>query len=110
MVDMNSKPNIIVLCSDKIKKSEIEEILWGIEEEGLNFFLKFVQDEEIIKKIYTSNSLEVGIGIKSDRTIKLTSRKYDKDYIFLHRLDEDKNILRNLGSNSARLIKGLPLR
>lgn len=107
---MNRKPNIIVLCSDEVKKSEIEEILWGIEEEGLNFFLKFVPDTQVIKENYTSNSLEIGIGIKSDRTIKLNSRKYDKDFIFMHRLDEDKNTLRNLGNNSARLVKGLPLK
>jgi hypothetical protein len=107
---MNRKPNIIVLCSDEVKKSEIEEILWGIEEEGLNFFLKFVPDTQVIKENYTSNSLEIGIGIRSDRTIKLNSRKYDKDFIFMHRLDEDKNTLRNLGNNSARLVKGLPLK
>ncbi len=107
---MNSRPHIIVLCSDKIKKLEIEEILWGIEEEGLHFFLKFVPDTQVIKANYTSNSLEIGIGIKSDKTIKLTSRKYDKDFIFMHRLDENKNTLRNLGKNSARLVKGLPLK
>lgn len=107
---MNSKPHIVVLCSDKIKRSEIEEILWGIEEEGLPSFLKFVPDTEVIKENYTSSTLEVGIGIKSDKTIILNSRKYDRDYILMHKLNECKNKLRNLGSNSARLIKGLPLK
>ena len=107
---MESKPYIMVFCSNKIKRSEIEEILWGIEEEGLPYFLKFVPDIEVKKKNYTQGTLEVGIGINSKKEVILTSKKYDKEYILKNSLDQSDDKLRALGNNSARLVKGLPLK
>jgi len=107
---MENKPHIMVFCSNKIKKSEIEEILWGIEEEGLPYFLKFVPDIEVKKKNYTQGILEVGIGINSNKEVMLNSKKYDKEYILKHSLDQSDEKLRALGNNSARLVKGLALK
>jgi len=107
---MKSKPHITILCSEDRKESEIEEILWGIEEEGLPYLLKFVKNTEVRKENYTSGILEVGIGINSDGSVKLNSRKYDKDYILRCNLDQEKSALRNIGSNSSRLVKGVPFK
>lgn len=107
---MNNKPQIIVFCSDKVKEENIKEILWGIEEEGIPHYLEFLPDEDIVKVRFTSGRLEVGIGVKKDGSIILNSRKYDKEYIEKCSINDSETTLRNIGSNSARLVKGLPLK
>ncbi|WP_319371897.1 glycerol dehydratase reactivase beta/small subunit family protein [uncultured Ilyobacter sp.] len=107
---MYTRPSINICCSESIDRECINEILWGIEEEGLPYFLKFVPSQEVVKGNYVSGTLEVGIGISENGDALLTTRKYDKKYIQKANVFEGKEKLRDLGSNGARLVKGLPLR
>jgi hypothetical protein len=107
---MDNRPNITLFCSDNIDMEYINEILWGIEEEEIPYFLKFVPSQEVLKENYVSGTLEVGLGISENGDAILTTRKYDKEYIQKANIFKEKEKLRYLGSNSARIVKGLPLR
>jgi hypothetical protein len=107
---MDRRPHIKLFCSDKIPEDCINEILWGIEEEEIPYLLKFVPSEEVVKERYVSGTLEVGLGIYENGDAVLTTRKYDKEHIQKNNIFREKEKLRYLGSNSARIVKGLPLK
>ncbi|ADO83071.1 glycerol dehydratase reactivase beta/small subunit family protein [Ilyobacter polytropus] len=107
---MDNRPNITLFCSDNIDREYINEILWGIEEEEIPYLLKIVPSKEVVKENYVSGTLEIGIGVLENGDALLTTRKYDKEYIQKANIFVEKNKLRDLGSNGARLVKGLPLR
>lgn len=107
---MDNRPNIRLLCSDNIDRECIDEILWGIEEEEIPYCLKFVPSEEVIKENFVSGTLEIGFGIFENGDAILTTRKYDREYIQKVNIFREKEKLRYLGSNGARIVKGLPLK
>lgn len=107
---MDTRPNIKVCCSKNIDRESISEILWGIEEEEIPYLLEILSSEEVVKEKFVSGTLEIGIGVFENGDAFLTTRKYDKEYIQKANVFEEKEKLRDLGSNGARLVKGLPLR
>ena len=46
------KTGIDIVCSNIIKIVDIEEIFFGIEEEGVPYILKFLEEEKIDKEFY----------------------------------------------------------
>ena len=71
---INSKPVIKVFFDqDKLKETDIQEVLWGIEEEGIPYELFPVNIENAVDSGYKASvesSLGVGIGI-DEKTIVL---------------------------------------
>ena len=105
-------PSIYVYYSNDLKDlSRLDEVLWGIEEEGIPFDLKAKEcntSEELSHLASMQSKLLVGIGIDSKGKITLTLNKLEKDKpLFTMNLDDDNSKLRDLGSNAGRLVKGI---
>lgn len=106
------KIGINVFYSSKVDiNGKLSNILWGIEEEEIPYIL--IQSEDTDAKIMgstasKSSKLGVGIGIR-EKEVTLYQEKLEMDKpLFRYDLDSDENILRAVGVNGARLIKGNP--
>lgn len=106
------KIGIHVFYSSKVDiNGKLSNILWGIEEEEIPYIL--IQSEDTDAKIMgstasKSSKLGVGIGI-GEKEVTLYQEKLEMDKpLFRYDLDSDENILRAVGVNGARLIKGNP--
>ena len=114
MIKDYNHPSIFVYCSLGINEVDIEEILWGIEEEGIPFILKnkdLNDAKELANLAANDSKLSVGIGINSEGDISLTIDKLkEEEPLFFINLEKGNTCLRSLGANGARLVKGMPLK
>lgn len=106
-------PSIYVYHSFDTDIDEFKEVLWGIEEEGIPYVveqMQFDNCETLSHEASLKSRLCVGIGINKEK-ITLTTNKLKKDKpLFLIDFNQDLKILRNLGANGARLVKGIELK
>ncbi len=112
---MNDKPTINVYYSSQIKdKSLYDQLLWGIEEEGLPYSIEPKSLEDSIELGYRAaedSKLGVGIGIDKDGDIVVHYQKLKRDKpLFSLNIRDGHYNLRRLGANAARLIKGIPFK
>ena len=106
------KVGISIFYSSKIDiDQKLSNILWGIEEEEIPYILvpSNENDANILGYEASKESkLGVGIGI-SEKEVTLYQEKLEKDRpLFKYNVDSDVSILRAVGVNGARLIKGNP--
>lgn len=106
------KVGISIFYNSKIDINQrLSNILWGIEEEEIPYILipKDENDADVLGYEASKESrLGVGIGI-SEKEITLYQEKLEKNKpLFKYNIDSDENILRAMGTNGARLIKGNP--
>jgi len=92
-------------------KGDLEEILYGIEEEGLPWIIN--SSEESDSKILGNTASEVsklgvGIGIGVDGVTLCHDKLEEHKPLFTTPLSSTKKAFRMLGMNGARLIKGEP--
>lgn len=112
---MESKPTIMIYYSSKINEfSPFSDLKWGIEEEGIPFEIKNIEEESAIVLGYEAaknSRLDVGIGIGSDRSVVLHYVKLKEDSpLFEVNIKSSDICLRALGSNAARLVKRMPFK
>lgn len=106
------KIGINVFYSSKIELDKrLSNILWGIEEEEIPYILEKFDEDDAKKLGYDgarSSKLQVGIGIGRDEITLYHEKLNLEKPLFRYSIDSDTNILRALGVNGARLIKGNP--
>lgn len=115
MNDGRPIPSIHVYYSSLIEDTSIfNQLLYGIEEEGIPFNLQGKEESSAIKLSYLAaqnSTLDVGVGVGEAGEVILHYTKLNKDKpLFQIHLKEDVKKLRNLGANGARLVKGLPFK
>lgn len=103
---------INIFYSSKIDiNGKLSNILWGIEEEEIPYILiesKDIDAKKMGSIASKSSKLGVGIGI-GEKEVTLYQEKLEMDKpLFRYDLDSDESILRAVGVNGARLIKGNP--
>jgi hypothetical protein len=106
------KPSIYIYYSSEIKDISIfNNLLFGIEEEGIPYEIKGQKEYDSLELSYKAaqdSRLAVGIGIHKSGKITMTFNKLKKgEPLFVTNLASGENILRNLGSNAGRLVKGI---
>ncbi len=98
---------------DKDYGPVLTEICLGIEEEGIPYKTVELSGtkgiENLSFKAAESSRLGVGIGVGSEIALHYIKLKED-DPLFKIALTEDKEKLRSVGSNAARLVKGMPFK
>lgn len=109
------RPAINIYYSSQIKdKSSYNQLLWGIEEEGLPYNIQSKPLENSIELGYSAaedSKLNVGIGIGKDGNIIVHYQKLNKEKpLFNLNIKDEHHNLRKLGANAARLIKGIPFK
>lgn len=106
------KPSIYIYYSSEIKDiSTFNHVLFGIEEEGIPYEVREYKEShsfELSYKAAQDSRLAVGIGIHGSGKITLTFNKLKKgENLFVTTLDSGEEVLRNLGANAGRLVKGI---
>ncbi|MCR1898396.1 glycerol dehydratase reactivase beta/small subunit family protein [Irregularibacter muris] len=115
MEDKNKKVCIVLCINKNIKSFEaIEEITYGIEEEGIPFTIIFKEKDdvkELCEIAIKESQLGVGIGVDSQYLASLYQEKLPENYLlFTRNLLDSLKASRDLGVNAARLVKGAPFR
>lgn len=113
MIKDYGHPSIFIYCSLGINEMDIDEILWGVEEEGIPFIIKRKELDNSKKLSHLAaidSKLSVGIGIDNKGNISLTMDKLEEENPLFHISLKEGFNLRNLGANGARLVKGMPLK
>lgn len=90
--------------------SPYRSLLYGIEEEGLPFFLEEKQESETLKLSFqaaSDSNLGVGIGIGDDDQIILHYTKLAKDHPLFQINQKEIDKQRIIGANAARMVKGI---
>ncbi|MEW9123335.1 MAG: glycerol dehydratase reactivase beta/small subunit family protein [Thermotaleaceae bacterium] len=110
-----TKPHIRVYFHDEsVDITKIYPITWGIEEEGIPYETIGSKEEKALELGYLGaeeSNLGVGIGIGKDGFIVLHYHKLKKNQpLFTIKLRNEDEILRKLGANAARLVKGIPFK
>ncbi len=107
------KPAIKIYISNKFDNNVIlSEIFSGVEEESVPFEYAYFDNDDAIALSYRAardSILEVGIGVDSIGNFCIHHKSlFEKSPLFTinYRLDKEK--VRSMGSNSARLVKGTP--
>jgi len=99
----------IYICTNDIS---IDELLYGIEEEGVPYKVKDCQAYDALElgmSAATDSNLEIGIGITNDEII--VNHQKRKTYEPIYSISRaDFYDLRLIGNNAARLVKGMPLK
>lgn len=114
--EISNKPTIHIYYSSHFSEvpSLIKHFLWGMEEEGVPGSIKVMEEDNGISLGYEAalqSSLEVGIGVGKDGKMVLHYSKLPPtEPLFI--LDDESNtgVLRSLGTNAARLVKGVPFK
>jgi len=109
------KPTINIYYSSQIKDTSIyDQLLWGIEEEGIPYHMESKPLENTIELGYKAaedSRLDVGIGIGKNGNIVVHYQKLSKEEpLFRLNMKYGYKNLRKLGANAARLIKGIPFK
>lgn len=110
-----NKHTIKIYYSSKINDiSQIYDLLWGIEEEGIPYEIKSIDNESAISSSYKAaqdSRLDVGLGISDDGGAVLHYLKLKENSPLFHiDFKNRKEQLRALGANAARLVKGSPFK
>ncbi|NFO88527.1 glycerol dehydratase [Clostridium botulinum] len=106
-------PTICLYHSSNLEDlTKFNEILWGLEEEGIPCNISSKEDslssEELSHIASQDSKLAVGIGIDKSGKITLTLNKLKKyEPLFTVSLNDEDKVLRALGANAGRLVKGI---
>ena len=107
-----TKPTVHVLCSSDTPKNAIQQLLYGLEEEGIP--CEAWTEEEgnalgLAWKGAQASLLEVGVGMDGQAAVLHISKlEYEKPLFQIPVRSIGQ--VRILGANAARLVKKLPLK
>lgn len=110
----HESPSIKVFLHPKIKNTMIRDVLLGIEEEGVPFQVCTDENHSAIDLSYQAclaSPLGVGVGIDDNENACVHYVSLEKNNpLFCANLTDGNVNFRALGSNAARLVKGLPFK
>ncbi|HFI0578961.1 TPA: glycerol dehydratase reactivase beta/small subunit family protein [Streptococcus suis] len=116
MFYQTTKPVILIYKLGEVDQEKLTQVELGMEEEGIPFLKEVIEttSEGIVSLAYQaaqSSPLSVGLAI-NDQEIVLHYRNLQKEQFF-YRVDDyprqSNRVLRILGTNAAKLVKGTPL-
>lgn len=105
------KPAVHILHTPETQQY-LKLVQEGIEEEGVPYYTEQVNDEALILAGRACQASRLGVGIGIDRTqvilhyIKLE----DNTPLFTVGVYAENDIIKAIGSNAARLVKGMPFK
>lgn len=114
MIETNKEIPSIVLAvqSDSADLSALDELFNGIEEEEIPVSVETISEDFTVQRAYEAalrSRLAVGIAYDNDSVIVHYKNLKEMEPLFSADL-HDHQMLRALGSNAARLVKGTPFK
>lgn len=108
------KPVIKIYYKDDISEiKEIEQVLYGMEEEGIPYDLSSISRGSAIEVGYKASlesPLGVGIGVDLSNIVLHFNKLEENNPIFIINLNSSSDIKRSLGANAARLVTKMPFK
>ena len=110
------KPSILIMTEQGKIDNQWNQVLWGIEEEGIPFQIKQANSEYSIEEnAYEAahqSALSVGIACSNNEIVIHYKNLQQQQPLFRTNSNATTKPeqLRNLGSNAARLVKGIPFK
>lgn len=105
------KPCIFIYQCADAQAFAVDSITSGIEEEGIPYVLTKIPDEDVKTASFRaadSSRLSVEIAISGDEAaLHYSKLMKDSPLFYVRDKSYDKYVLRNLGANAARLVKGV---
>jgi hypothetical protein len=112
-VDQNEEiPRVHVRCVGDEEPEWVQYIEHGIEEEGVSWLVEFGFDGDSVDIAYDAaleSDLKIGVSVYESRVVVHHKELSDDSPVF-DVSEVDAGVARKLGSNSARLAKGTPLK
>jgi hypothetical protein len=112
----SEKPSILCALAPVGQKqipADLKEVLYGIEEEQIPYKLTRMADDDTIKRAYdAAEASRLSVGLAYDpQKIVVHYKNMDADKpLFVVKRTEGQTVLRQLGNNAARLVKGIPFK
>ena len=106
-------PSVYVIYCEELDIEQFKEVLWGIEEEEIPYRVEssdIKNPNNLSYKASLKSKLGIGIGISNEKIVLTTSKLDESNPLISIKLNEDHTKLRSLGSNAARLVKGIELK
>lgn len=111
---INRHPSIWIFKAYSVLTDSFQPVLWGLEEEGIPFEIREVNNGTVVdmaKQAADGSPFNVGIGVGKNGAIVLHHHDLPTEApLFSLTFGSGLPVsLRRLGTNAARLVKGLPL-
>ncbi|WP_375749661.1 glycerol dehydratase reactivase beta/small subunit family protein [Vibrio sp. HN007] len=112
---VDNKPSILIRHIGSEFPVQWQEVLFGIEEESIPFQLEAIDESNLISQAYEASqlsALSVGIACTGQNMVIHQKNLPDSTPLFTANATEIQNsaVLRALGNNAARLVKGIPFK
>ena len=112
---MESKEHVPAIVVIKIGDciNTWNEVLLGIEEEGIPFLIQHIPTGEVIDSAWLAarqSPLLVGIACDREKLIVHYKNLPASAPLFTLMYQQDNHARRSIGNNAARLVKGIPFR
>lgn len=108
-----TKPSIYIFCNkNKKKRKLINQIGYGIEEEGIPFKVFLKEENSVNKLAYNAaqeSRLGIGIGINNDQVL-LQMKKLKRNNPVFDKEIKNQSQAKIMGINAARLEKKIPFK
>lgn len=109
-----NKHLICIYCNKEIKDNKlVDQIGYGIEEEGLPFEVYFKKENSAHNLAYNAaqqSKLGIGIGVDTNKNVVLQMEKISKQNPIFDKKIEDFYQAKIMGVNAARLEKKIPFK
>lgn len=106
------RPRILVFANDRLPPRLIDDILYGIEEEGIPYAVRTCAELNPLVLAHAASvesRLGVGVGISLDYVVITTEKLPEQRPYIAQTLNYNRDQDRALGSNAARIVKRMPL-
>ncbi|MGM0602713.1 MAG: glycerol dehydratase reactivase beta/small subunit family protein [Bacillota bacterium] len=112
--EQSKKPSVHIGFDAEIAGSKIfKNVCYGLEEEGIPFYYFAGEEKNAEVLAYQAaqgSRLNVGVGIGADNNIVLQHKKLDLEKPFFQKKIDANFQAKIIGSNAARLVKGIPVK
>lgn len=113
MVDQSNKPSVYIGLQKKYESNHLfDNICYGLEEEGIPFDYYFSEENvnQIALDAAQKSRLGVGIALGDESQIVIQHKKMNVNNPFFKKKIDEYFQAKIMGSNAARLVKGIPIR
>lgn len=108
------KPSIhIYYDKELVDISRFHEVLWGIEEEEVPYRIQekeHVDAQQMAYEACEASKLGVGVGIDHENIVLHYVKLKKKEPLYKISTESSRELMRVLGVNGARLVKGIPFK
>ncbi|MFC0228409.1 glycerol dehydratase reactivase beta/small subunit family protein [Serratia aquatilis] len=113
MIGLNDAPTIVISAADGVTEQQWQQVLFGIEEEGIPWRWQQEGNDDIVQRAWEAAArslLLVGLACTTEEMVVHYRNLPASEPLFRLARPQEEQQWRHLGNNAARLVKGLPFK